>query len=312
MPTFLDPPREVLPTARPFTLAEARSVGVSSSALTRLVQAGVLRRIVQGVYVDACVPDSLDLRCRALASVIPPGAVVADRTAAWLHGVSILRAGEQLSVPSVRVVRVPDGSRLRRSSVDGGLRMLRPADVEVVTGVPVTTALRTACDLGRLLRRDDAFAALDALLRTGRFEHPELLAELDRFRGFRGIRQLRVLAPWADPRAESPPESVLRLRWLDEGLPTPETQIPFLDASGRERFRGDLGVPELRLLVEYDGRDHHTTPEDRGADQRRRAIWRAHGWIVIVVTAEDLRDPRLGARLRAAVREAQERVALAA
>ncbi len=312
MAISVDPLRDVLPTSRPFSLAEARSLGVSSTALTRLVQAGLLRRVVQGVYVDACVPDSLDLRCQALASVLPPGAVVADRTAAWLHGAAALRAGDHQFVPPVRVVRVPDGSRLRRPSVDGGLRMLRPTDVEVVAGVPVTTPLRTACDLGRLLRRDDAFAALDALLRLGRFERPELLAELERFRGSRGIRQLRVLAPWADPRAESPQESVLRLRWLDEGLPTPEPQIPFLDAWGRVRFRGDLGVPALRLLVEYDGHEHHTTPEDRAADERRRAIWRAHGWSVIVVTAEDLRDHRLGARLRAAVREAQDRTALAA
>ena len=312
MRTSVEPLRGVLPTAVPFTLAEALTLGVSSSALCRLVRVGLLRRVLKGVYVDASVPDSLELRCRGLAAVIPAGAVVADRTAAWLHGVSILRAGEQLLLPDVRVVRVPDGTRVRRDVVDGGLRMLRPDDVEVVAGVPVTTPLRTACDLGRLLRRDDAFAALDALLRLNRFDRSQLLAELDRFRGFRGIRQLRVLAPWADPRAESPQESVLRLRWLDEGLPDPMPQLPFLDEWGRERFRGDLGVPGLKLLVEYDGRDHHTSPEDRAADARRRAVWRAHGWTVLVVTADDLRGPHIGALLRAAVREAEERVALAA
>ena len=47
-------------------------------------------------------------------------------------------------------------------------------------------------------------------------------AEIGRFRGFRGVVQLRCLAPLGDGRAESPGESALRLHWYDAGLPTPE------------------------------------------------------------------------------------------
>ena len=67
-----------------------------------------------------------------------------------------------------------------------------------VLGLRVTTPLRTACDLGRLLSRDRAFAALDTMLRLGAFDAEELWAETERFRGMRGVRQLRAFAPLAD------------------------------------------------------------------------------------------------------------------
>ncbi len=57
-------------------------------------------------------------------------------------------------------------------------------------GLRVTTPVRTACDLGRLLWRFDALAALDGYLRIG-VDRDEVLLEMPRFRGYRGVRQLR-------------------------------------------------------------------------------------------------------------------------
>ena len=42
------------------------------------------------------------------------------------------------------------------------------------------------------------------------------------------------------------------------------------------------------IAVEYDGEEHHTSPEDRRHDAERRAWLRSQGWIVIVVTKSDL------------------------
>jgi very-short-patch-repair endonuclease len=75
---------------------------------------------------------------------------------------------------------------------------------------------------------------------------------------------------------------------LDAGLPAPVPQFRVM-VNGRERFRLDLAYPELKICIEYDGEQFHSSPEDRARDRARREWLRRHGWIVIVVTKADLR-----------------------
>ncbi len=281
-----------LPTDVPFTAAQADSQGVGRRVLGRLTRQGLLRRMVRGVYIDACVPDSLPVRAKALSLVVPDSAIVTDRTAAWLHGVDLLAPGDHLLLPPVAIFQQPGHTRVRTACSSGGERTLSAHDIIEVAGIPVTTPLRTALDLGRLLRRDHAIGALDALLRLGEFTHPMLLSEIERFKGFRGVVQLRALAPLADARAESPAESVLRLRWLDAGLPAPDVQIAIIDRYGRELYRVDLGVKQRRYAAEYDGVEFHSSPEQRHHDQLRRSWMRSEqGWVVDVFTRRDVYGP---------------------
>jgi hypothetical protein len=215
-----------------------------------------------------------------LRLVLPPDAVVTDRTAAWMHGALMaLAPGDHLRVPEVSIFQ-PAGKRLRNGLSASGERTLALEDVMDIAGVRVTTPLRTACDLGRLLSRDSALASMDALLRLGSFTTDDLILELERFKGFRGIRQARLLAGLADPGAESFGESALRLRWYDACLPRPSTQIDVID-EGWLIGRLDLGDPEVRYAAEYDGEAFHGA--DRLAhDERRRAALAACGWRVDV------------------------------
>ena len=167
-----------LPTDRPFTHQQAVDLGISREVLRRMVRVGLLRRVLKGVYVDAAADDGLLMRTRAVSLVVPETAVVTDRTAAWLHGIDVLRPGDHLVPPPVEVFQLPGHTRVRTTATSGGERTLLPRDVEIVHGVRVTTPLRTALDLGRLTRRDHAIAALDALLRLGRFELADLDLEL--------------------------------------------------------------------------------------------------------------------------------------
>ena len=96
---------------------------------------------------------------------------------------------------------------------------------------------------------------------SGRFTQPELLTELPRFRGFRGVVQLRELAPLADAKAESLPESVLRLRWIDARLPAPEPQLWIKNARGHKVYRVDIGSSTVPYAAEYDGEEFHSEPE---------------------------------------------------
>ncbi|HSE10855.1 MAG TPA: hypothetical protein VLB29_19485 [Nocardioidaceae bacterium] len=154
-------------------------------------------------------------------------------------------------------------------------------------------------------------AGLDALLRMGRFTHGELLDGIERFRGHRGVVQLRDLAPRADARAESPGESVLRLRWTDLAtLPQPEPQVGIRLPNGREVYRIDLGVRDLRFGVEYDGQEHHTSPKDVEHDRaRRNDLAQRFDWQVIPVTKANVFGPHrdIERTLHEGIREARRR-----
>jgi hypothetical protein len=164
----------------------------------------------------------------------------------------------------------------------------------VIDGLPLTTRLRTACDLGRVLWRFDALGALDGFLRLG-LDHGELLAEVERFKGFRGVRQLRELAPLGDAGAESQPESALRLHWHDADLPRPQTQIWVCDEDGIPRFRIDVGRVDVRYGAEYFGEEWHG--EDQAPHDEARLTWltEKRSWVMDVFTKVDVYGSELEA-----------------
>lgn len=234
--------------------------------MSDLVERGLVRRMLHGVSVASQVPDSLGLRAAALKLVVPEHAVVVDRTACWLHGVDALPRSAIHEMPPLEVFSRSE-SRMRRGGVASGIRELGRRDTEEVDGLLVTTALRTACDVGRRLWRYDAIGALDGLLRVG-VDQEELLEQIDRFKGYRGVRQLRELAPLADPRSESPPEAALRLHWIEADLPPPEPQIWVLGDDGARRYRIDIGHRETRYGAEYFGEEFHgEAVRDRDAER---------------------------------------------
>ncbi len=111
-----------------------------------------------------------------------------------------------------------------------------------------------------------------------------LLARVAQVPGVRGIAKARYLARLVDPKTESMGESWLRLRIVDAGFPRPVVQVEVLDADMRCVYRLDLGWPERRLAVEYDGEEFHSTPAQLAHDRRRRAdLERRFGWQVLAV-----------------------------
>lgn len=276
-------PRGQLPVDRPFTAAH---VPASPRELGELVRHGYLRRVVRGVYVAAQAPDTLGMRARALSLVVPPGAVVTDRTSAWLRGVDCLLPGEDRAVPPVRVFHRKRGSRLRRPEVSSGQRMMPDSDIELIDGVLVTTALRTACDLGMHRNADRAFGSLEAMVRAG-VDADEVNAATVRFRGYRWVRQFREFASLVDPRPDSIAESITRLRWIRTTLPFPEPQRPVTGPHG-EPWALDMGVDALYFAVEYDGEEFHDDARKEHDEKRRTWIQKNTPWMVRVVTKENV------------------------
>jgi hypothetical protein len=287
-----------LPLDLPFTTGMARAEGVSRQRLRLLADRGYLRRVVKGVYVSSTVPDSTALRCLALALVVPEDCVIVDRHAGWLHGAEmVLAPNEHIHLQPVSVFRPSGMGRLRNDLTDSGERNLTDADVTELNGLPVTTPLRTACDLGRVRWTSQAIAALDAMLRLGLFSREQLLAEVERFRGMRWVTTLRAIAPLADGRSQSPGESVLRLRWIEAriGEPTPQLEVW---RDGRLLAILDIASGTVRYAAEYDGAEWHTSPEQRVHDRDRRAAVSDEGWVVDAFTADDLFAPRGQAQSR--------------
>jgi hypothetical protein len=278
-----------LPLERPFSPAESRAEGVSPHQLANLRERGLVRCVVRGAYAVAQVADSLETRTTALKLVLARGAIVVDRTAAWLHGVDILPRSAVYVPPPVQIFS-RDGSRLRRPGVASGVRSLRDFDVMEIDGLRVTTPLRTALDLGRLLGRFEALAALDGFLRLG-VSHAQILTSVERFKGERGVVQLRWIAPLANGRAESPAESALRLHWYDAGLPTPELQWWVHDDDGVPCYRIDLALPELRYGAEYFGEAFHTEADADHDEDRLAWLQSARRWTIDVFVRTDIYYP---------------------
>lgn len=270
--------------AEPFTAGEAARAGLSDAALRRFLTRGTVRRVLRGVFVEGGLPDSLELRARAVAKVVPPGSVVCGRTAAWLWGVDALAMGSHRTVPPVDVMAPAGRSHARRAGVFGCTGPLAEDDVLPVGGVWVASPMRTAADLARLLPRPDALASLDAMLRVPGTTPERISAVLDRFGGYRGVVQARELVLLATPLAESPQESRTRLRCIDAGFPPPHPQLIVTDATGRFVARLDMGWLDLLRAVEFDGDEHHSASADVRHDRERRDLVERCGWGLAVVT----------------------------
>ncbi|MCX6400828.1 MAG: hypothetical protein NTX33_12985 [Propionibacteriales bacterium] len=273
----------------PFTAAMATDAGMTRSRLRSLVRTGEVRKVLHGVYVRSSIGDSIALRARAAALVVPDHAVVCDRCAAWLHGIDILEFAELDLLPDLDVVSTGGKNGSIRAGLFGGKRDLLPSELMVVEGVSVTTPLRTACDIACLRGRFRALATLDEFRRSYRLSHADLYNMVPRFAGRRGVIQLRELIPLSTHLADSQPESWVRLMIHDEGLPMPQPQV-WVTVPGWGRVRIENAYEHLRVAVEYDGEEFHTDVGDREHDDDRRAALDVMGWIILIIRKGDLSE----------------------
>lgn len=134
------------------TSAQARAIGVSAQVLAQLARNGEAERVAHGVYRLAGAPDHEFERVRTAWLRLDPARsleqrqqdsppdVISRRTAARVLGLGDLDADLiQITVPVRRQTREPDVRLIRRDLTAG--------DWELVDGLPVTTAAKTAADL---------------------------------------------------------------------------------------------------------------------------------------------------------------------
>ena len=241
------------------------------------------RAIYQNVYVPKRTPVTALTRARAAWLWARSDGVLVGLSAAAVHGTKWIEPDRPAEV-----------NRLDRHSPSGLVvrsDRLVPADLCVIDGMTLTTPERTAFDLGRKLRGDDAVIYVDALTHATGLDAADVVAIADRQPGIRGVRQLRSVVQRMDGGAESPQETRLRLALVDAGLPVPETQIEFRDRNGVVRVRVDMGWRQWKVAVEYDGVQHWSDRRQRSWDIDRIALLEASGWVVVRVSAELLSRP---------------------
>ena len=152
-------------------------------------------------------------------------------------------------------------------------------DIQEIDGLRVFALDRVIADLLCLLpwrgRARDALAVLDQALRHAGAAHETfrkaVAARLEQRPDNRGTVRARGLLDLGSERAESPPESWLRLVLIEHGFPLPEVNWAITTPDGRELARLDLAWPGLRICVEYDGWETHAGREAAGRRPRRRA-----------------------------------------
>jgi hypothetical protein len=250
------------------------------------------QRIFRGVYVPR--PGDISLRDRIEGAWLRSGSrgVIAGVAASALHGASWV--DDDIPIELIwDHARSPSGLLVRNEAL---------ADDEItrVAGLPVTTRARTAFDMGRHLRRDEAVARLDALMRASPFSIEDVLLLAKRYRGARGLKSLRIALPLVDGGAASPKETWLRLLYIDAGLPRPTTQIPIVEGRGRLVRMADVGWEDFLVVSEYDGDQHRTDRRQYTKDIRTLRKARSLGWIVDQVIKED-RPAEIVERARAAL-----------
>ncbi|GAB3963669.1 DUF559 domain-containing protein [Plantactinospora veratri] len=295
------PRRPRVPARLAFLPFSAR-VAVSEGLVSRSMLRGpAWRRLLPDVYVhrDGYREDDHRMWCDAVALTLPPGAAIGGLSAAHLWGVRLLPRDAPVTVLVPGVTRPRPQERVRYT-----LAKLSADDVTRFGGLPVTTPVRTAFDLGRKPPRTEAVVAVDALLNRRLVKPAALTDYLAARPGWLGVPLLREVLGPAEPLSESPMETRLRLLLVDAGLPPPTAQHDVYAARGRFVGRVDLGYPRLRIAIEYEG-DHHRERAHFRQDVARLNDLRAAGWVVLRFTADDvLRHPaRVVAQVAQAIRE---------
>jgi hypothetical protein len=235
-------------------------------------------------------PDDPLQRIYDAAELLPPGGAVAGWAAAYLLGATELdgrgRSGRERE--PVRLVLPPALHLAKRADIVHWRTALRPDDVHDVEGIPVTSPLRTAFDMARTARLDDAVVALDVLARRLGVGPDAVIAFLHEHRRFRGVPAGLRAARLADPLSRSTGESRLRLLWVvDAGLPRPECNPLVVDRDGMVLAMPDLLDTATGLAAEYDGSTHREL-DAHTQDNAREEEMESAGLVVVRVTSLDL------------------------
>ncbi len=301
-------------SGRVFRRSDLIDLGVDPDIAKTMVRRRWWIRLHHGVYADTADLDpALGRRevhlvyCAAAIRALPDPAFAWGPSAALLHGLPVDR-----DLP-LRVTLIRDrGSdqralhrRITRQSLLGDVRVhshrLGDADRVEVNGIPSASRDFAAISTAALSTDDWAVVALDAAV-WQRPSGPETLAQIaETLPRLRGIGTVRRVVPLVRPGAQTPLETLSRLRLVRCSLPEPELQVPIFDGSALAGIV-DMFWREWRVVGEADGLAKYATRDDLLREKQREDRIRSLGFTVVRWTwREIMADPEaVAARIRRA------------
>ncbi len=249
---------------------ELLELGFDRGTIARRVESGRLHRLYRGVYAVGHTIVPRNGRYLAAVMACGDGAALSHRCAAALWAI-------RPSAASRFDVTVPRTSGVRSSSAIVVHRPRQPAETTRLDGIPVTTPGQTLADLATALPRRQLEKAIE-------------MAEAAR---------LHVVVPGDHPGAKRLAEAAAHDLGTTTRSPLEDAFLELCDNHGIppplvnavvEGYEVDFCWPELRLIVETDGFEHHGTRAAFERDRARDARLTARGWWVIRLTDAHVRD----------------------
>jgi hypothetical protein len=266
-----------------FSVSAARDLGVGRSRTRRRDLIAPFHGVRSRIGLDT----PRDYAAAYLAR-LPETGFFSHTTAAAIWGLPLPRGVD----PRLHV-SYPNGHRPTRvGGVAGHHLVIRADEVTVLDGIPITTPERTWCDLAGLIGFEDLVAAGDRVIwRTDRLASIEAVHDMARRHPDRRHRRRRDVAlPWLCDRSDSPPETLLRVRFVRAGLPEPVVNEDLFDRDGAFLGRPDLAYPEYRELVDYEGDGHRTDRQQWFRDLARVPRFEDADWHTTRAATPDLAD----------------------
>ena len=256
------------------------AMGIGVGAIQTRVRKHYLHRLHRGVYAVghlALVPLA-----REMAAVLACGltAAISHRSAAlvWYLLPAIDDADIDVTVMTGKGRRA--GLRIHQTT------RLSPQDIRHLRGLPVTTPSRTIIDLAECVTDRELERAVHEAITRRLVNARRLRAELDQYRGRRGISRLKQLLDNDGPSTLTRSEAEERFLALvrSAGLPAPEVNVLV------QGHRVDFLWRDQGLVVEVDGFQFHSTREAFERDRRRDAELQRAGLRVLRVTWRQVVD----------------------
>ncbi len=261
-----------------FRLPFTRSM-LSGEDHTKLLRRREFQRVLRAVWVRRDAVDD-DTRIRAALLLHPPDAVASHFSAA-----RVLR----LPVPEhlfEHVTVFDPADRRWRPEIKPHVTK-RPRRVVTVRGIRTTDPITTFIQLAGSLPLVELVVLGDALVKKYRVAPGTLVAACRDSDDYYAGAALRA-GLYVRRGVDSPMESRLRMLIVLAGLPEPKVDVRLMNDDGTWRRRFDLCYPELRLIVEYDGRHHAADSHQWLSDLDRREELDDEEYRIVVVTAHGI------------------------
>ena len=275
------PNRDAFDPREPFSRAEARAAGLTAEMLL----SKRFHKIFWDAYVSRDVPITPLLRAKAVIRLVPTGSYISHHTAAELWGAAPpTGSSTHITLPSACGRQVRRGVRSHYRT--------RPAQTTLRKGLPISTPEQTFSDLAGIgVGLVDLVVVADGMIKAGHTS-PERLVEAAAQWSGKGCRVARRAALLGREGVDSPQETRLRLLLVLAGLPEPRVNLIIRGRDGRWRRRYDLAYEHLRLIIEYDGRQHAEDTRQWLTDIFRREELDQMHWRLVIITSEGIyREP---------------------